>query len=210
MKKKFGFTLIELLVVIAIIGILAAIVVMNVNSVRQKARDAKRISDLNTVASALQAYYADNHYYPGGDFINAMVNEGDPGAAQYPESKCVYVHIVKDDLVAKGYLNSCLQESSLNFTDCMQYKSAGQQSCSAESSPPNPAYSSIWNYNTGTAGYRYTCWAAQGSSDTSCVHYKLATAVEIQKNETQAGNTGKDYVLCDGEPDYGNAVCDHL
>jgi len=58
-----GFTLIELLVVIAIIGMLASVVVINVSSVRMKGRDAKRVSDLSTVASALQSYYADNHKY---------------------------------------------------------------------------------------------------------------------------------------------------
>ena len=63
MKNK-GFTLIELLVVIAIIGILTSIVVANLGTARQKARDTKRVSDVKQLQLAL-ALYADansNHY----------------------------------------------------------------------------------------------------------------------------------------------------
>jgi type II secretory pathway pseudopilin PulG len=52
------------LVVIAIIGILASVVMVSATGIRQKGRDTKRISDLSTVASALQSYYADFHVYP--------------------------------------------------------------------------------------------------------------------------------------------------
>ena len=63
-KKSKGFTLIELLVVIAIIGILATIVLVSLNSARQKARDVRRIGDLRQVALALEMYYDDNAGYP--------------------------------------------------------------------------------------------------------------------------------------------------
>jgi len=59
MKQKKGFTLIELLVVIAIIGILSAIGLVALNGAREKARDAKRKSDLATVATALALFYDD-------------------------------------------------------------------------------------------------------------------------------------------------------
>jgi len=50
MKNKKGFTLIELLVVIAIIGLLSSMAVVNLNSARGKARDAKRISDVKQLS----------------------------------------------------------------------------------------------------------------------------------------------------------------
>lgn len=66
-RHKKGFTLIELLVVIAIIGILATIVLVSLNTARQKARDTRRIGDLRQIALALEMYYDDNSMtgYPG-------------------------------------------------------------------------------------------------------------------------------------------------
>ena len=63
MSRK-GFTLIELLVVIAIIGLLATIVLVSVNSVRAKARDTKRISNLREISIALEVFYDQQGRYP--------------------------------------------------------------------------------------------------------------------------------------------------
>jgi len=63
-KTPRGFTLIELLVVIAIIGILASVVMASLNSARVKARDARRISDIKQIQTALELYYLDHGQYP--------------------------------------------------------------------------------------------------------------------------------------------------
>ncbi len=62
--QRKGFTLIELLVVIAIIGILSTLAIIALSSARQKARDSKRVADMNQISKALEVYYADNNSYP--------------------------------------------------------------------------------------------------------------------------------------------------
>ena len=61
-RNTQGFTLIELLIVIAIIAILAAVVFVALDPATrfQKARDARRQSDLENVAAAIVTYQVDN------------------------------------------------------------------------------------------------------------------------------------------------------
>jgi prepilin-type N-terminal cleavage/methylation domain-containing protein len=63
MKNEKGFTLIELLVVVAIIGILAAIAIPQFAAYRSRGFDARAKSDLRNVATAEEAYFADNEIY---------------------------------------------------------------------------------------------------------------------------------------------------
>jgi prepilin-type N-terminal cleavage/methylation domain-containing protein len=76
-KNKSGFTLIELLVVIAIIGLLSTLSVLALNAARARSRDAKRISDVQQMQTALEMYYNDTNSYP----LSASITPGSQIAA---------------------------------------------------------------------------------------------------------------------------------
>ncbi len=75
-KKQFGpthgFTLIEILIVVAIIAILASVVLVGLGPTQQQGRDARRISDLREVQTALELYYNKNGTYPSASTWSAM------------------------------------------------------------------------------------------------------------------------------------------
>ncbi|MBI5732077.1 MAG: type II secretion system protein [Candidatus Magasanikbacteria bacterium] len=87
MKK--GFTLIELLVVIAIIALLSTLAVVALSSARQKSRDAKRLSDLKQVQTALELYFTDQSSYPSGTgLVLGGTGAKCLGAGGFAESGC--------------------------------------------------------------------------------------------------------------------------
>lgn len=86
-KNKKAFTLIELLVSVAIIGLLATISIIALNSARARARDAKRVSDIKQMQTAIEFYYNNHGHYPqyttlqncsveSYNALNALVTEG--------------------------------------------------------------------------------------------------------------------------------------
>lgn len=82
MKNKKGFTLVELLVVIAIIGLLSTLAVVALSSARSKARDARRMSDIKQIQTALELYFSDNGEYPAGTGLTL----GETGATMLNDS----------------------------------------------------------------------------------------------------------------------------
>lgn len=106
MNMRKGFTLIELLISMAILGILATIGFGNFKSARLKAADAKKKSDLTTIAKSLEAYVNDHRSYPtssNGKIVcespNTICDWGDPFtdgtttyAAKLPEGSTAYVY----------------------------------------------------------------------------------------------------------------------
>jgi prepilin-type N-terminal cleavage/methylation domain-containing protein len=76
-QKKSGFTLIELLVIIAIIGLLATIVLVSLNKARMKARDGRRLADIQQIQKTLRFYYQEHGSYPvSGSCGSSVPNSG--------------------------------------------------------------------------------------------------------------------------------------
>ncbi|MEA2113264.1 MAG: type II secretion system protein [Patescibacteria group bacterium] len=100
-KSEKGFTLIELLVVIAIIGVLSTIVLISLNTARQKARDVRRLSDMRQVALGLEMYYDDNGGYPS----NAVADDEEWAAMKSALETDGYITSVPSDPggVTTGY-----------------------------------------------------------------------------------------------------------
>jgi prepilin-type N-terminal cleavage/methylation domain-containing protein len=62
--SRQAFTLVELLVVVAIVAILALIAVPNLLESQARAKVAREVADMRSLATALEAYAADHSAYP--------------------------------------------------------------------------------------------------------------------------------------------------
>jgi type IV pilus assembly protein PilA len=71
-NQEKGFTIVELLIVIVVIGILALLVITTYSGIQQKARNAKRQSDMQALQTQLEAFYSQNGYYPSLTDMNSQ------------------------------------------------------------------------------------------------------------------------------------------
>jgi prepilin-type N-terminal cleavage/methylation domain-containing protein len=81
--KNRGFTLFELLISISIIGILTALAVVSYSGSQVRARNVRRIEDMNAIQKAAEQYYVSHNYvYPphSGDFYGGT----DPVLVSWP------------------------------------------------------------------------------------------------------------------------------
>ena len=128
-RLKFeGFTLIELLVVIAIIGILSLIVFTNINTVRNRAKDAGIIANMNSLKLVGEIYLEEHGNY--GAFCNDSRVETIFDAISSPK-KYKYCHHDSDQWAVCAQLNIpedrskawCLDSTGtkkqINQSDCV-------------------------------------------------------------------------------------------
>ncbi len=87
LRNSKGFTIVELLIVIVVIGILAALVITTFTGIQRKARDTERTTDIKAIHSQLEAYYAQNGWYPALAEVNTTTLAGlDADALVAPNS----------------------------------------------------------------------------------------------------------------------------
>jgi len=121
--KKRGFTLIELLVVLSIIAILTGILLPNLMSARQRARDSQRKQGLWQIKNSLQLYYNDHQSYPSNPppFGSAWQENGITYMAQVPQ----------DPLGSDHSFGYCLSSDGNGFRLWAQLENAGDADIAA-------------------------------------------------------------------------------
>ena len=98
-KHTGGFTLVELIVVIAILGILAGIAIPAYSGYIEKAQDAKIITELDAVATAVQAANAS-----AGEVATIGISKTGVLSVTVPTGKTLATDFAKD---FKLFFNDC-------------------------------------------------------------------------------------------------------
>ncbi len=166
-NKIKGFTLIELLIVIAIIGILASIILVNLNGARLRARDAEREENIDQIYLALEEYYSTYGCLPVTSHSTC------PGASGYLES-----NTGGWDYSSQGGFLTFLATSGIT-----------------SEVPVDPVNNMTGDGTSGEYAFRYYCYPA-GLSMNPGLHlgyWSEATGSEVIKNVGPNGWTNTDF-----------------
>ncbi len=130
-RRLLGFTLIELLVVIAVIVILLGILFPVFKGAREKARQAKCISNLHALTQALRAYRMDEKRYPGPPQLDPTGSVYIGGVSDlvgggYVSSKEIL--ICPDDIDALGNLEACKNRNYSSYNGLVTDMAGGDWS----------------------------------------------------------------------------------
>jgi type II secretory pathway pseudopilin PulG len=108
-------------VVIAIIGLLASIVLVSLNTAREKARDTRRLADLKQIQTALEMYYDDNGRYPPEAWCDSSIGSCGHscpcGGSSWNESSSFYT-----SFVGGGYVSELPEDPINNATYYYAYE----------------------------------------------------------------------------------------
>lgn len=128
LRRQKGFTIVELLIVIVVIGILATLVIVTFTGIQQRARNTKRQTDVNAIASHVEAYFADNGKYPTLTNMNdsawraSNVKGLDPAALKDPKGSA---QTLVSSPAANSYAYQPTDDSGNacdnSATDCTKY-----------------------------------------------------------------------------------------
>lgn len=139
-KSIGGFTIIELLVVIAIIGVLAAIVLVNVARYIDKGKDAAAKGDMATLLTNTITFYNENGDFNGiasdDDYGNALDSLGSEKMGYTVTAKCATAADVETDCGETSYsVKWCasieLKAVSTTTYYCVDSSGAKKESASA-------------------------------------------------------------------------------
>jgi prepilin-type N-terminal cleavage/methylation domain-containing protein len=137
-NRSKGFTIVELLIVIVVIAILATLVIVTFTGIQQKARDSQRSTDINALDSHLEAYYAQNGYYPTltnlttASWLTANMKGLDPESLVSPKGAAILGTASSSTQEAYGYVAtpaSC--DNAATATQCTGFTLTAQLEASS-------------------------------------------------------------------------------
>jgi general secretion pathway protein G len=104
LPKDAGVTLVEMMVVIVIIGLVTAIVVINVLPSQDTARMEKARADIRVLEQALELYRLDYSRYPGmEDGLEALITPPEEAGATGAAARESYIRRLPEDPWGRPY-----------------------------------------------------------------------------------------------------------
>lgn len=113
--KERGVTLMELLIVISIIGLISSVTVAGWSTIKAKSRDARRVADIKTLRTALDAYYIDKKQYPQS---MAVCPGAAPATAYLLQNK---TDLINSALIADGVIMAPIRDPINGISDGVTY-----------------------------------------------------------------------------------------
>lgn len=150
MRKKRGFTLIELMVTITIMIVLSMMGVLAFQAAQLKARNTRRISDIQSVQKAQEQYFTGNNAYVE---LNTSASSGDTtcnatGIGTSLEVLPVdpsYNYVCQGDINTTTNYCMCARLECTSGTDCTQGNSTGASCSSYATTGTNRQYYCLEN-----------------------------------------------------------------
>ena len=156
MRRNKGFTIVELLVVCAIIATLATLVYVSIRNAQAQARDAKRISDMDTIGKAYQMYFQKYETYLIKESISDTIYCGSNtvGFGWFNLSNNgAYTKSISSCLISNGLLSSNVIDPSGDDScgaDCHAYMvraTANKAALLANLENPTSDQTKTWDYS---------------------------------------------------------------
>lgn len=157
---KRAFTLIEIMVAVAILAILTGIVLVSLQSTQQRARDNKRVGDINQLQLLLNQYYDQNKRYPLT--LQSLVTDGYVSVLPVPPR------------AGETYFYNPLRVAGYSDSLCLAYHLGATLENTGSSQLAEDAGVTFDTYNlcTGASGRFYgeqpTCSTTQASGADGC------------------------------------------
>lgn len=179
--NKSGFTLVELLIVIIVIGILSSIVLVTFNGTQARARDTRRIADLQNIAEAIGSYRVK---YGNDISTGSTCGENGNGSGWFNYTGGTYTKSILTCLTERGYLS----QDIIDPFGCKTTTEAVSSTCKRQ----GYAY---MKYTSGSGDTSVTCVYARLEASGSTSDLTSANPCSSASSSTVATSYGMNYYV---------------